>query len=183
MTVETSGEPDPRTGVVERLDENELLRIRWWPHEDEDAATTVEFELGDDPDGTRVRVTESESVPASSSGARWREGARARMTDPGLVFGALADDTRRTVFVRVAAGGQATASELARDLPVTRQAVAKHLSLLAGAGLVESKRVGRETRFHARSEPLSDAIDWMATRGRALGRPPGAPGAARRFLS
>ena len=50
------------------------------------------------------------------------------MTDPGLVFGALADDTRRTVFVRVAASGQATASELARDLPVTRQAVAKHLA-------------------------------------------------------
>jgi DNA-binding transcriptional ArsR family regulator len=87
------------------------------------------------------------------------------MTDPGLVFGALADDTRRTVFMRVAAGGQATASELARDLPVTRQAVAKHLSLLAGAGLVESERVGREIRFHARSEPLSDAIDWMATVG------------------
>ena len=84
------------------------------------------------------------------------------MTDPGLVFGALADDTRRTVFVRVAASGQATASELARDLPVTRQAVAKHLSLLASAGLVESERVGRETRFHARSEPLSEAIDWMA---------------------
>ena len=39
------------------------------------------------------------------------------------------------------------------------------VSLLAGAGLVESKRVGRETRFHARSEPLSDAIDWMATVG------------------
>jgi hypothetical protein len=70
--------------------------------------------------------------------------------DPGLVFGALADDTRRTVFVRVAASGQATASELARDLPVTRQAVAK------------SERVGRETRFHARGEPLREAIDWMA---------------------
>jgi len=123
--VETAGEPDPRTGVVERVDENELLRIRWW--------------LGSSP-RARPRV----------------------MTDPGLVFGALADDTRRTVFVRVAASGQATASELARDLPVTRQAVAKHLSLLASAGLVESERVGRETRFHARSEPLSDAIDWMA---------------------
>jgi len=72
--VETSGEPDPRTGGVERLDENELLRIRWWPHEDEEAATTVEFELGDDPEGTRVRVTESESLPAEAYGAR---GARA----------------------------------------------------------------------------------------------------------
>ena len=87
------------------------------------------------------------------------------MSDPGLVFAALADETRRTVFVRVAANGQATASELARDLPVTRQAVAKHLSLLASAGLVESARVGRETRFHARGEALGDAIDWMASVG------------------
>jgi DNA-binding transcriptional ArsR family regulator len=87
------------------------------------------------------------------------------MTDPGVIFGALADDTRRAVFVRVAAGGQATASELARELPVSRQAVAKHLSLLASAGLVESERVGRETRFHARGEPLHDAIDWMARVG------------------
>ena len=87
------------------------------------------------------------------------------MIDPGVVFGALADDTRRTVFMRVATSGRATASELARDLPVTRQAVAKHLSLLASAGLVESERVGRETRFHARGEPLSDAIEWMTTVG------------------
>jgi DNA-binding transcriptional ArsR family regulator len=85
--------------------------------------------------------------------------------DPGPIFGALADDTRRAVFLRVASGGQSTASELARDLPVTRQAVAKHLSLLASAGLVEGERVGRETRFHARGEPLRDAIDWMATVG------------------
>ncbi|HET6172305.1 MAG TPA: metalloregulator ArsR/SmtB family transcription factor [Gaiellales bacterium] len=87
------------------------------------------------------------------------------MGDPGLIFGALADDTRRTVFVRVAATGQMTASELARELPVTRQAVSKHLSLLATAGLVGSERVGRETRFHVCSEPLSDAIDWMASVG------------------
>ena len=69
-TVETAGEPDPRTGIVERLDENELLRIRWWPLEDEDAVTTVEFEFDDDPAGTRVRVTETEGVPAASDSAR-----------------------------------------------------------------------------------------------------------------
>jgi uncharacterized protein YndB with AHSA1/START domain len=66
--IETAGDRDPRTGIVEHLDEEHLLRIRWWPVEDEDAATTVEFELGDDPDGTRVRVTESDDVPASASG-------------------------------------------------------------------------------------------------------------------
>ena len=102
------------------------------------------------------------------------------MIDPGAVFGALADDTRRTVFVRVAASGQATASELARDLPVTRQAVAKHLSLLASAGLVESERVGRETRFHARGEPLQRRDRLDGERRRALGRAPRAAGRARR---
>jgi uncharacterized protein YndB with AHSA1/START domain len=66
--IETAGEPDPRTGVVERVDPNELLRIRWWPVEDESAATTVEFELGDDPEGTRVRVTETEGAIATASG-------------------------------------------------------------------------------------------------------------------
>jgi uncharacterized protein YndB with AHSA1/START domain len=66
--VETAGDTDARTGVVERVDENELLRIRWWPLDDEQAATTVEFELDDDPAGTRVRVTETDGVPVSAAG-------------------------------------------------------------------------------------------------------------------
>src|SRR5205814_8220615 len=65
---------------------------------------------------------------------------------PGAVFEALADPTRREVVRRLAQGGPATATELAGDLPVTRQAVAKHLATLAEAGLVTSDRQGRETR-------------------------------------
>jgi uncharacterized protein YndB with AHSA1/START domain len=68
-SVETAGEDDPRTGVVERIDDGERLRIRWWPVTDEEAATTVEFELGDDPAGTRVRVTETEADGASAAAA------------------------------------------------------------------------------------------------------------------
>src|SRR5437764_354885 len=60
---------------------------------------------------------------------------------------------------------RATATELAGDLPVTRQAVAKHLATLAEAGLVTSDRQGRETRFSFTPRPLADAVSWMADVG------------------
>lgn len=70
------------------------------------------------------------------------------MSDPlNLVFGALADPNRRQVIDYLAEQGTATATELTGELPMTRQAVAKHLATLAGAGLVESERQGRETRY------------------------------------
>jgi DNA-binding transcriptional ArsR family regulator len=81
------------------------------------------------------------------------------------VFEALADPTRREVMRRLAEGGPATATELAGDLPVTRQAVAKHLATLAEAGLVTSDRQGRETLFSFTPEPLADAVTWMADVG------------------
>ena len=70
------------------------------------------------------------------------------MSDPlGLVFGALADPSRRQVIGYLSERGTATATELTGELPMTRQAVAKHLATLADAGLVESERLGRETRY------------------------------------
>ncbi len=65
----------------------------------------------------------------------------------GLVFGALADPSRRQVIGYLSERGTATATELTGELPMTRQAVSKHLVALAGAGLVESERHGRETRY------------------------------------
>jgi DNA-binding transcriptional ArsR family regulator len=65
----------------------------------------------------------------------------------GLVFGALADPSRRQVIGYLSERGTATATELTGELPMTRQAVAKHLATLADAGLVESERLGRETRY------------------------------------
>jgi DNA-binding transcriptional ArsR family regulator len=81
------------------------------------------------------------------------------------VFGALADPTRRTVLEEVAARGSATATELAAPLGITRQAVAKHLAVLAGAGLVDARRAGRETRYRPTPAPMGEAISWMAEVG------------------
>ena len=88
------------------------------------------------------------------------------MTDPtGRVFDALADPNRRYVVEALAERETATATELAAELPVSRQAVAKHLAALNHAGLVESRREGRETRYELTPGPLGDAMDWMASVG------------------
>jgi DNA-binding transcriptional ArsR family regulator len=80
----------------------------------------------------------------------------------GAVFAALADPTRRTVLRRVAEEGPVTATELAGHLPVSRQAVAKHLAVLEEAGLVVPRRHGRENRFEATPGPLAEAGAWLA---------------------
>jgi len=85
----------------------------------------------------------------------------------GDVFAALADPTRREVFTLVAHGRARTATELAAELPVTRQAVAKQLSALADAGLLRATRAGRETRYEVTPAPLEDAVEWMVSVGAA----------------
>lgn len=80
------------------------------------------------------------------------------------VFGALADPTRRTLL-RTISDQPATATELANGLPISRQAVVKHLTALADAGLLERERAGREVRYRVTPEPLSDAVSWIARVG------------------
>jgi len=82
-----------------------------------------------------------------------------------VVFAALADPTRRRMVETLAGGTTVTASGLAAELPITRQAVAKHLAALRQARLVRAKRVGRETRYSLDAEPLGDAARWIATVG------------------
>ena len=83
----------------------------------------------------------------------------------GPVFGALSDPTRRQVLATLAERQSATATELASELPVSRQAVLKHLSALSAAELVTSRRSGREVRYRLTPAPLSDAMSWMAAVG------------------
>jgi DNA-binding transcriptional ArsR family regulator len=83
------------------------------------------------------------------------------------VFAALADPTRLRVLREVAERGPATATELAGVLPISRQAVAKHLAVLAGAGLVTPTRAGRENRYRASTAPLAAAQRWLAETGAA----------------
>ncbi len=84
---------------------------------------------------------------------------------PQAVFAALADPTRRAVLSAVCAGIARTATEIAAGLPISRQAVAKHLEQLRQAQLVDAHREGRETRFEATPGPLGDAIEWMTAVG------------------
>lgn len=77
------------------------------------------------------------------------------------VFAALGDPGRRALVEAVAARGNATATELAAELPVSRQAVAKQLTTLADAGLLHATRAGRETRYEVTPAPLEDAVAWM----------------------
>jgi DNA-binding transcriptional ArsR family regulator len=79
----------------------------------------------------------------------------------GPIFSALSDPNRRYVVEALAERGEATATELASELPVTRQAVSKHLGALRDAGLVESSRAGRETRYRLTPQPLGFAASWI----------------------
>ncbi|MFF3958901.1 ArsR/SmtB family transcription factor [Streptomyces sp. NPDC001890] len=79
------------------------------------------------------------------------------------VLGALADPMRRQLLDLLAARDEATATALAERLPVSRQAVVKHLAVLDAAGLVSGRRVGREVRYAVRPAALDTTARWMAS--------------------
>jgi DNA-binding transcriptional ArsR family regulator len=80
------------------------------------------------------------------------------------VLAALADPTRRQVLDVVAASGEATATAVASQLPVSRQAIVKHLAILDRAGLVAGRRQGREVRYSVKPEQLDATARWLAAR-------------------
>jgi DNA-binding transcriptional ArsR family regulator len=86
---------------------------------------------------------------------------------PGIdaVFSALSDPTRRAVMRCISEQGASSVSEIAGQLPVSRQAVAKHLDALDQAGLVSFERSGREKRYTLTPAPLGEAMSWMAEVG------------------
>jgi DNA-binding transcriptional ArsR family regulator len=77
------------------------------------------------------------------------------------VLSALADPTRRDLLERLSRHGRATATTLAAELPISRQAVVQHLAVLDGVGLVAAQREGRERRFEVRTDPLTETARWM----------------------
>ena len=89
---------------------------------------------------------------------------------PEAVFEALADPTRREVLSLVGRHGPVTATELAAQLPVSRQAVAKHLDALRSAGLVDRDKQGRDVRYGLNPNGLEGASAWMDEVGAAWDR-------------
>jgi ArsR family transcriptional regulator, cadmium/lead-responsive transcriptional repressor len=91
-----------------------------------------------------------------------KRGAAGRERERDDQWAAVADPTRRRLLDVLLARGEATATTLAEELPVTRQAVAKQLAVLDRAGLVEATRRGREVRYAVRPEQLDAATRSMA---------------------
>jgi DNA-binding transcriptional ArsR family regulator len=84
------------------------------------------------------------------------------VTEDDALWAAVADPTRRRVLDALLEQGEASTTALAEHLPVTRQAVAKHLAVLHRVGLVAGQRRGREVRYAVRPERLDDAAEAMA---------------------
>lgn len=84
------------------------------------------------------------------------------VAEDDALWAAVADPTRRRVLDSLLEHGEATTTTLAEGLPVTRQAVAKHLAVLNRVGLVAGRRRGREVRYAVQPERLDDAAEAMA---------------------
>jgi DNA-binding transcriptional ArsR family regulator len=78
-----------------------------------------------------------------------------------LPFEAIADPTRRALLDRLRAGGAQSITDLAADLPMTRQAVTKHLDALAAARLVRVRHSGRERLHELDGRPLREVDEWL----------------------
>src|SRR5580700_11559977 len=77
------------------------------------------------------------------------------------VFAALGDETRLSLVGKLSNGPPQSISRLAKGSKLTRQAITKHLRVLEGAGVVHSVRVGRESLFAFRPEPLKEARSYL----------------------
>lgn len=84
------------------------------------------------------------------------------VAEDDALWAAVADPTRRRVLEALLEQGEANTTTVAEGLPVTRQAVAKHLAVLDRVGLVTGRRRGREVRYAIRPERLDDAAGAMA---------------------
>jgi DNA-binding transcriptional ArsR family regulator len=83
--------------------------------------------------------------------------------NPAQIFAALGDPTRLALLHRLSDGQALSITGLRADTRLTRQAITKHLHVLERAGLVSNIRVGRESRFAYRPEPIADARSYLDT--------------------
>ena len=154
-----------REGIVEEVDEGRRLVVRV-------GRGALARRVDARPRARRHPLRRHRAQPRAGRRPAHGGALGARLPVPGLsepelgaVFAALADPTRRQVVRSLAREQAVTASGLAGELPMTRQAVAKHLAALERAGLVTPRREGRETRYRLTPEPLDEAIAWMADVG------------------
>jgi DNA-binding transcriptional ArsR family regulator len=87
--------------------------------------------------------------------------SRDDITARALLFAALGDETRLSLIGELSKGPARSISQLAETSPLTRQAITKHLRVLEMAGVVHSMRVGRESLFEFRPEPLDHARSYL----------------------
>ena len=83
--------------------------------------------------------------------------------DPAPIFAALGDRTRLSLLTRLSDGRARSIAKLSTDTSLTRQAITKHLHVLETAGLVSSIRIGRETQYAYRPEPVAAAKSYLET--------------------
>ncbi len=77
------------------------------------------------------------------------------------MFAALADPMRRKLLINLAENSPKTVTQLAREYPITRQGILKHLHILQDAGLVAVHQQGRDKRYTLTPEPLSELEQWI----------------------
>jgi len=83
--------------------------------------------------------------------------------NPAPVFAALGDHTRLSLLAKLSDGQSRSIAKLSADTRLTRQAITKHLRVLETAGLVSSTRLGRESQFAFRPEPIAEMRSYLDT--------------------
>lgn len=81
--------------------------------------------------------------------------------DNAPIFAALADPMRRNLLINLAESSPKTVTQLAKEYPVTRQGILKHLQILREVGLVAVHQVGRDKRYTLTPEPLGELEQWI----------------------
>jgi DNA-binding transcriptional ArsR family regulator len=81
--------------------------------------------------------------------------------NPARVFAALGDRTRLSLLSKLGNGKKQSIAKLSKDAKLTRQAITKHLRVLENAGLVSSTRIGRESQYSFRPQPIAEVKAYL----------------------